>query len=274
MPDKLHPWICVTCAAEFTPSAGPPPSCPICEDPRQYVAAHGQQWTNEAELRKDHKTVWREEEPGLLGIGVEPGVAIGQRALLIEHPEGGILFDGFPLLDEAGIAEIKRRGGVRAIVASHPHLYGALVTNSIKLGNVPIYLPDADRQWLMYPHENVQFFSGDFLDLGQGVTLHVTGGHFDGSALVHWPQGAGGTGALLTGDTIFTGNDKNWVSFMWSTPNRVNLGPRAINRIVAMTEKLDYDRLHDGWWGSGVMQGAKARVAASANRILSIQQNG
>lgn len=274
MADTLHTWLCKTCAAEFPPSAEPPASCPICEDPRQYVGANGQEWLQEADLAKTHKTVLREEEPGLLGVGTEPGVAISQRALLITHPDGGVMFDGFAYLGQAGVDEIQRRGGVRAMTMSHPHLYGAAVTNSIKLGNVPIYLPEADRQWLMYPHENVQFFSGDFLDLGHGVTLHVTGGHFDGSSFVHWPEGAGGKGAILTGDTIFTGNDKDWVSFMWSTPNRVTLGPRAIRKIIAMTEKLDYDRLHDGWWGSGVMENAKAKVAASADRILDIQANG
>lgn len=274
MSEHHHPWICVTCAAEFAPSAEPPKSCPICEDPRQYVGAKGQLWTHETELAKTHKTVLRQEESGLLGIGVEPGVAISQRALLITHPDGGVWFEGVPLLDDDAVAEIQRRGGVRAMVASHPHLYGTMVTNSIKLGNVPIYLPEADRQWLMYPHENVRFFEGDFLDLGHGVTLHVTGGHFDGSAVAHWPEGAEGKGALLTGDTILISQDPDWVSFMWSTPNRVNLGPKAIKRIVEMTERLSYDRIHDSWWGSRVDHDAKAKVLASAQRILDIQQNG
>lgn len=274
MPDQIHPWICVTCAAEFAPSAEPPGRCPICEDPRQYVGPNGQQWTHEAELAATHKTVLRQEEPGLLGIGVEPGVAISQRALLIEHPDGGIWFDGIPYLDEPAIAEIRQRGGVRAMVMSHPHLYGAIVTNSIKLGNVPIYLPEADRGWLLYPHENVKFFSGDTLDLGHGTSLIVTGGHFDGSALVHWPEGAGGKGALLTGDTMLIAQDRDWVSFMWSAPNRVNLGPKAISKIVAMTENLAYDRIHDGWWGSRIDRDARAKVAASAKRILDIQANG
>lgn len=270
----MHPWICATCAAEFAPSADAPHRCPICEDPRQYVPETGQRWTHELELVQDHRTVLREEEPGLLGIGVDPSVAIGQRALLITHPEGGVMFDGVPFLDEAAIFEIKRSGGVRAMVMSHPHLYGAMVTNSIKLGNVPIYIPEADRDWVMYPHENIHFFDQDQLDLGHGVTLNVTGGHFDGSAFVHWPEGADGKGALLTGDTIFTGGDKNWVSFMWSTPNRVNLGPKAIRKIVSTADALPYDRIHDGWWGSGVMEDAKHKVAASADRILQLQAEG
>lgn len=270
----MHPWICATCCAEFPPAEEPPHRCPICEDPRQYVPVEGQKWTNELELAQEHRTEIHEEEPGLIGIGVEPRTGIGQRALLVTHEEGGVMFDGIPLLDEASIFEIRKLGGVRAMVMSHPHLYGAMVTNSVKLGNVPIYLPEADREWVMYPHENIRFFDGDELDLGHGLTLHVTGGHFDGSSLLHWPQGAEGRGAILVGDTVLIAEDREHVSFMWSVPNRVQLGPRAISRIVKTSESLDYDRIHAGWWGSRLVAGAKAKVKASADRVAEIQRNG
>ena len=59
-------------------------SCPICTDERQYVRSTGQEWTTPSELGKTHKSVVKEEEPGLLGIGIEPPVGIGQRSLLIK----------------------------------------------------------------------------------------------------------------------------------------------------------------------------------------------
>lgn len=264
----MSPFICVTCCTEFPPSDNPPEICPICADPRQYINPRGQAWTTQAELAKAHKSDLRQEEPGLLGIGVTPQAGIGQRALLIEHEQGGILWDGVPLLDDAAITEIKKRGGVRAMVMSHPHLYGAMITNSQKLGNVPIYIPAADREWIMYPHDNIHLLDEDTYDLGFGVTLHVTGGHFDGSAFVHWPQGADGKGVLLTGDTIQVAADPNWASFMWSTPNLVQLNPRAIRKIVAIAEKLDYDRIYAGWWNTVMRDGAKVKIAASEQRIL------
>ena len=232
-------------------------------------------WTSEAELvAKGHKTEIREEESGLFGIGVTPAAGIGQRALLVTHPEGGVLFDGVPLLDDDALVEIARLGGVRAIVASHPHLYGALVTNARKLGNVPVYLPVADRAWLMNPDPLVSYFSGDTLDLGHGLTLHVTGGHFDGSSFLHWPEGAGGKGAILCGDTMLVSPGQDWVSFLWSAPNRVQLGPRAIRRIVSTAEALAYDRIYAGWWDAIVPANAKARVDASEKRLRDIQLNG
>jgi hypothetical protein len=268
-------WICSTCCAEFPPSDTPPETCPICSDPRQYVLPRGQRWTTKAELVADgHRTEIREEEPGLYGIGVTPKAGIGQRALLVAHDEGGVLFDGVPLIDDEGLAEIARLGGVRAIVASHPHLYGAIITNARKLGNVPVYLPEADRQWLMNPDPLVTFFSGDRLDLGHGITLHVTGGHFDGSAFLFWPDGAGGKGAILTGDTMLVTPGQDWVSFMWSSPNLVQLNPGAIRKIVAAAEVLDYDRIYAGWWDAKIPAGAKARVAASEARIRQMQARG
>ena len=264
----MHPWICKTCCNESPPSESPPEACPICSDPRQYVPPTGQAWLSPEALAGAHKSDIRQEELGLLGIGVSPQVGIGQRALLIEHPEGGVLWDGVPLLDDGAIEAIRARGGVRAMALSHPHLYGAAVTNSIKLGNVPIYIPEADRAWIAWPHKNIRVFREKELDLGHGVRLHVTGGHFDGSAFLHWPQGAGGRGALLTGDTLFVTPGQQWVTFLWSTPNYVQLPPRDIERIVAAAEGLDYDRIYSGWWDAKIPAGAKAAVARSMARIF------
>jgi hypothetical protein len=49
------------------------------------VPSSGQRWTTAAELASaGHRSDVREVEPGLLGIGVDPPVAIGQRALVIQ----------------------------------------------------------------------------------------------------------------------------------------------------------------------------------------------
>src|SRR3954468_10297130 len=74
-------WICSTCAVQYADTDRPPQHCPICEDERQYVGWNGQQWTTRPELTRDHATRLREEEPGLIGIGVEPAVGIGPLSL-------------------------------------------------------------------------------------------------------------------------------------------------------------------------------------------------
>src|SRR5437763_5571568 len=90
--------ICVTCGTQFAPSAEPPPACPICLDERQYVGPGGQQWTTADELRETHHSRVEEIEPGLVGIGVEPSFAIGQRALHVEL----LMWDCVRFVDEGG----------------------------------------------------------------------------------------------------------------------------------------------------------------------------
>src|SRR5262249_39048027 len=47
-------FICETCGSQFTPSDAPPPSCPICEDERQFVPPGGQRWTTLEALARRH----------------------------------------------------------------------------------------------------------------------------------------------------------------------------------------------------------------------------
>ena len=42
--------------------------------------------------------------------------------------------------------------------------------------------------------------------------------------MLHWPAGANGKGALLTGDIIQVVQDRRYVSFMRSYPNLIPLG--------------------------------------------------
>jgi hypothetical protein len=64
-------WTCVTCGVQLADTEADPTCCAICEDERQYVGVGGQQWTTMAELGCDHSVVLREEEPDLVGVGVE-----------------------------------------------------------------------------------------------------------------------------------------------------------------------------------------------------------
>lgn len=87
-------WICATCANHYPDQDSPPAACVICSDERQWVPSSGQRWTTAAELAEaGHRSDVREVEPGLLGIGADPPVAIGQRGLLVQTPEGNLLWD-------------------------------------------------------------------------------------------------------------------------------------------------------------------------------------
>ncbi len=266
---KTTAYICQTCGTQFPPAAHPPSSCPICEDERQYVGWQGQQWTTLQALQQDHHNVIRAVEPGLTGIGTSPSFSIGQRALLVQTPAGNVLWDCITLIDQATIAEVKALGGISAIAISHPHYYSSMIEWS-RAFDAPIYLHAADREWVVRPDPALIFWDGETQALADGLTLVRCGGHFAGGTVLHWPAGAGGRGALLTGDIINVVQDRRYVSFMYSFPNLIPLSPAAVRRVVAAVEPFAYDRIYSAWWDKVTVEDAKRAVHRSADRYIAL----
>jgi glyoxylase-like metal-dependent hydrolase (beta-lactamase superfamily II) len=260
-------YICRTCGTQYPASPQPPERCPICEDERQYVGLKGQQWTTLPALREEYHNVIRTVEPGLLGIGSSPSFAIGQRALLVQTPQGNVLWDCITLLDETTITTVKALGGVSAIAISHPHYYSSMVEWSHAF-DAPIYLHAADREWVMRPDPSIVFWEGETQPLPGGLTMIRCGGHFPGGSVLHWPAGAEGRGVLLTGDIINVVQDRRYVSFMYSFPNLIPLPAAAVRRVVAAVEPYTYDRIYSAWWEKVTKEGGKEAVRRSAERYI------
>jgi hypothetical protein len=244
----------------------PPERCEICEDERQYVGWSGQQWTTLDELAGDHINEIR-DDLGLTGIGTRPSFAIGQRALLVRSPHGNVLWDCITLVDDATVEALLKLGGVQAIAISHPHYYSAMVEWSARL-HAPILLHAADQQWVMRPDPSIEHWTGETRELWDGMSLLRAGGHFTGGTVLHWPAGAGGRGALLTGDIVQVAQDRRWVSFMYSFPNYIPLPASEIDRIAATLEPFAFDRIYGGWWDRNVAVDAKGALRRSANRYV------
>jgi glyoxylase-like metal-dependent hydrolase (beta-lactamase superfamily II) len=261
-------FICTTCGTQYAESDQPPAACAICQDERQYVKATGQQWTTLERLRLTNRNSVKFQEAGLLGIGIDPPFAIGQRALFLRTPQANILWDCVPLLDEAIVEMIEALGGVSAVAISHPHYYAALVEWSRALGGVPVYLHAADRQWVMRPDPAIVFWDGETRALAEGLTLVRCGGHFEGGTVLHWASGAGGQGALLTGDILQVVADRKHVSFMWSYPNHVPLPVSTVERIVGAVAPFAYDRVYGAFWDTVIDRDGKAAVRRSAERYV------
>jgi hypothetical protein len=264
----MQPYFCVTCGTGFPPSEAPPVHCPICEDERQYLGASGQKWTTQAELWQAHQSDIRELEQGLLGVGATPNIAIGQRALVVDQPGGGVMWDCIPLVTDEAVSRIRAQGGLRAIAISHPHFFTAMNEWSAALGDVPIHLHADLRRHVINQGPNVRYWQGESFDLGQGITLVRGGGHYTGSTFMHWADGAAGKGAIFTADTIMVVPDTRWVSFMYSYPNLIPLPAREVRRIAATTEPFAFDRIYSAWWDRVLMHDAKARLAASVERYV------
>jgi glyoxylase-like metal-dependent hydrolase (beta-lactamase superfamily II) len=159
-------------------------------------------------------------------------------------------------------------GGLRAIAISHPHFYASMVDWSEAFGGIPIHLHADNQPYVMRPDPAVKYWSGETLDLGQGITLVRCGGHFAGSTVLHWAGGAGGKGVLMTADTIMVVPDTRYMSFMYSYPNLIPLPARTVRDIAARVEPYAFDRMYSAWWDRVSRHDAKVRLAASVDRYI------
>ncbi len=260
--------ICETCGTQYASGDQPPSHCTICTDERQYVGLDGQKWTTLGELRVSHKTVIQEEEPGLTSFAIEPRFAIGQRAFLLQTGSGNILWDCISLLDERTIERIRSLGGIAALCISHPHYYTTVVEWSRAFKNAPVYLHADDAQWVMRPDDCIQFWQGETQPLPGGATAIRCGGHFPGGTVLHWAEGAGKKGALLSGDIIQVVPDTRFVSFMWSYPNYIPLNAATVERIAAKVEPYAFDRIYGAFPKMTVHSGGEEAIRRSAERYI------
>lgn len=262
----MRNYICVTCGHQFAETEDAPDRCPICEDDRQYVNPRGQSWVTMEELAAEHHNVLRPLEAGLTGIGTEPRFAIGQRAMLVQTPRGNVLWDCVSLIDDAAIEAVAALGGVSSLAMSHPHLFGSMVEWSHAFDNAPIHLHMDLRPWVQRSDPVIHYWEGETFDLEEGLSLCRCGGHFEGSTVLQWPDGAEGRGVLLSGDTMYVAPDRQHVSFMYSYPNFVPLNAAAIDRIVGAVIPLKFDRIYGHFFDLEIEADAKKIVQRSAER--------
>jgi len=257
--------MCVTCGTQFdAPLSNPPNGCKICDDPRQYVPPTGQAWTSLSKLRDSgFKNVWARDEvdENILFVTSEPKIGIGQRAIFIETEEGNVLWDCVPYIDEEFVEQVKERGGLKAIVISHPHFYTTHLEWATAF-SCPIYVSSDDVEWLS---------RADLTGLRTplvtpttkiipGITAIKAGGHFPGSLVLHVKSKRGD--ALLLADTIMTvpsgiyhvnrPTGTTSYSFMWSYPNMIPLNPDDIKGIWDAIKPFPFTRTFGGFMGQDV----------------------
>lgn len=264
-------FLCTTCGTQYPPSDTPPLLCPICEDPRQYVNPAGQSWTSPDALARGHANAFRLIAPGLFSITTTPAFAIGQRAFLVCRPKGSsggnFLWDCLSLLDPATEALLHALGGLSGIAISHPHYYAAMIDWAMTF-QCPIHLHAADRSWVMRPDPAIRFWDGPSLSVAPGLKLICCGGHFAGGTVLHWAEGAGGKGALLSGDILQVLPDRRHVSFMRSFPNHWPVSVPAVRRIQAACADVPFDAIYGAFASREIVTGGRAALEASAARYL------
>jgi len=261
--------ICFTCGTSYPDAPEPPSRCLICDDERQYVPRGGQVWTTRERLASGHVNAWRNLEADLFEIHTHPGFAIGQRAMLLRTSEGNILWDCISLLDDATEALVRGLGGLRAIAISHPHYYTCMQDWG-RTFDCPVYLHAADANWVMRPGPAIRHWEGETLEIAYGVTLLRLGGHFSGGSVLHWADGAGGRGAILSGDVVQVAADLGRVSFLWSYPNMMPLSASTIGRIADTLTAWRFERVYGAFPGLQVTADGARVVKRSAARYIEL----
>lgn len=188
--------------------------------------------------------------------------------------------------------QIKSKGGLLAIVISHPHWYTTYV-DWAKVFNCPVYTSREDEEWLCREDKSIrESITGDTLEVVPAVTAIKVGGHFDGICMLHWGK------QLFIADAaaptmVSTFSDEaamclpqperfqsahyfahrppgtSSFTFMWSYPNMIPLSADQIHHIWTCLKPWDFEACHAGFEGTSVRdQKIKGRMLESAKIIV------
>lgn len=261
-------YICEACGVQYISSVEVPEQCAICNEERQYVSPNGQSWTTLEKMIKDdtYKNTINLEEKGLYSIKTTPDFGIGQTAYFIQSEGFNLLWDCITYIDQSTIKQIEDLGGIDTIALSHPHYYSSQVEWA-EAFDAPIYIHEDDREWITRPSDKIILWSGESLELREGVVLHRLGGHYKGGAVLEWKDGYNQKGALLTGDIIQVVADRQWVSFMYSYPNLIPLPASKVKQIANIVKQIRFKRLYNAFHRI-VKEDADKCVQKSASRYI------
>ncbi|ATY60168.1 metallo-beta-lactamase domain [Cordyceps militaris] len=269
-PATTDQWlVCTACGTQFpTADRAAVTTCFICDDPRQFVPAAGQAFTTVASL-KDARPRYQNVFAPYAGDGrityirTEPALGIGQRATLLATPAGNVLWDCLTFLDDETVQRIRDAGGLRAIVISHPHFYGAHVVWARAFG-CPVYTAAEDAAWATTASAHRQLLAGaETAILDTGVAAIKVGGHFPGSMVLLYDRHLfvadtfmltlAGVGDYETDARRVQRESKppgrNTFTFMWSYPNMIPLGPDELARMWAVMAQYRFAAAHGSFEG-------------------------
>ena len=190
----LTPFACANCG-HWQRYFATPPHCPVCSDVRNDLPEDGWDFRTPEALAPTLQYHWRETIPGIWEFWSTPRFGLDSHGWLLLHPDGNVAFEAAPLYNETQLAQIEQLGGIAVLAASHPHGYGALYQLQDRF-NPTLLIQREDLQWtkafrVTHPYDET-------LEIRPGLTLHHTGGHYEGHAVLH----DAGRRALFAGDAL------------------------------------------------------------------------
>lgn len=283
--DALLPT-CTACGTQYPLALRS--TCPICEDPRQFVPASGQSWTTLAELQSSRTTslLRDDEDSRITFIQTEPAFGINQTPILIETHGGSYIWDCATLISPSLIGHLELlKSPLKAMAISHPHFFTTSLTWARAL-QIPLYLCEADREWFqrlpdVKDDDDIRWFTDEAL-LGHGVKVIQCGGHFSGSSILHWdrlsepPPSQSDlptkptpvSGIIFTADTIMVQPHQHGFTFPWSVPNLIPLRPKDVVQIQTRLKDVPFHEATSTWPNRFVRLDAKKVLEESVTAHL------
>ncbi len=214
-----------------------PPSCPVCLDPRHVLPAGG--WEFLSPKKVERRCRWKEIEPGIWRYTTEPPLGISSSGYLIVRPEGNVAFECAPFYDGDALDHIESLGGVAYLSASHPHTYGAL-WQLVERFDPEVLLHRDDLFWAKA--FGVTWTFDAEAELGGGLALIRTGGHFAGHAVLYHRE----RGILFSGDAVklelADERTADGISTHKAFVRRIPLSPGEVRRYREVFAALDFDQ--------------------------------
>ena len=240
--------------------------CTICQDDRQYIPDTGQSWTTHDELLRTRSVRILQLHEKVYELEIVPQFAIGQRALLLISDGGNVLWDCFPLLNAPTVEFIKSKGGLAAIAFSHPHYYSNM-NQWAETFDCPVYIQQADEQWIVNRGRNISLWTGAEKALWDGIRILNIGGHFPGSCILHVPF-LSPRGTIFCGDTLYLSPSKRHLAVMYSYPNRIPLPASEVKRVKQRLEEIPFDALYGFYSYQNLTENVKEILEKSLQRYL------
>jgi hypothetical protein len=192
---SLSPYSCANCG-HWQRWFAPPPDCPVCVDVRNALPPQGWHFLTEAQIRSETCTSWTEAAPGVVGFRCTPQLGLGTTGWMIDTGRGLVGWEGAGYYSSNAIAELRRRGELTALGASHVHGYGALWQLQDILAPPILAIGVDDLVWTKA--FRVTWPVDERLELASGLVIHHSGGHFAGHNVLHDEH----RGILFCGDAL------------------------------------------------------------------------
>jgi len=174
-----------------------PAVCPVCADVRNALPDGGFAFATTAEVDATLTCSWGPTRcEGVTEFRCEPRFGLDSRGWVIESDIGLVGFECAPWYSDQALEELRRRGGLAVLASSHVHGYGALWHLQEQLDPPVVAVGVRDLLWTKA--FRVTWPADDVLVLAPDLTMHRTGGHFDGHSVLHDSR----RGALFCGDSL------------------------------------------------------------------------